>query len=91
MFTPNSRYASSGTYAVTRPDGTRVTATTLSLPTAAPIRGEHTKLDGQRLDLIAAHYLADATTFWRLCDANNSVVPDVLAAHPTIAIPEKGR
>ncbi len=53
--------------------------------------GEHKKLDGQRLDLIAAHYLADATAFWRLCDANNSVVPDALAAHPFIAIPEKGR
>ena len=91
MFTPNSRYANAGTYTVTREDGTRITATKLPLPTTPRILGEHTKLDGQRLDLIAAHYLADATTFWRLCDANNSVVPDALAAHPTISIPEKGR
>ncbi|HEX7681514.1 MAG TPA: LysM domain-containing protein, partial [Thermoanaerobaculia bacterium] len=91
MFTPNSRYAKEGTYTVTRPDGTRVTATRLPLPTTPRVIGDHKKLDGQRLDLIAAHYLADATAFWRLCDANNSVVPDALAAHSAISIPEKGR
>lgn len=91
MFTTNSRYAKAGTYTVTLPDGTHVTATKLPLPSSPAIRGEHTRLDGQRLDLIANHYLADATAFWRLCDANNSVVPDALAAHPTLLIPEKGR
>ncbi len=91
MFTPNSRYAKAGTYTVTKPDGTRATATQIPLPTSPFVIGEHKKLDGQRLDLIATHYLADATAFWRLCDANNSVVPDALAAHPLIAIPEKGR
>jgi len=91
MFTPNSRYAKAGTYVLTKPDGAHVMATKIPLPTTPAVIGEHRKLDGQRLDLIAAHYLADATAFWRLCDANNSVVPDALAAHALIAIPEKGR
>ena len=91
MFTPNSRYANAETETLTRADGSTVTVVKPPLPTAPRIIGEHLKLDGQRLDLISAHYLADATAFWRLCDANNSVVPDALAAHATLAIPQKGR
>jgi hypothetical protein len=41
--------------------------------------------------LIAAHYLADATTFWRLCDANNAIAPDALAARDQVGIPTKER
>jgi len=91
MFTSNSRYAKAGTYTVTLPDGTTVVVTKLPLPNPGRLLGFHTRLDGQRLDLIAARYLADATTFWRLCDANNSVSPDALAAHDEVGIPEKGR
>jgi len=40
--------------------------------------------------LIAAHYLADATAFWRLCDANAAMVPDTLAARERVGIPGKG-
>ena len=32
----------------------------------------------QRLDLLAAQFLQDATAFWRLCDANNVMHPDEL-------------
>jgi hypothetical protein len=39
------------------------------------------------LDLIANAFLKDATAFWRLCDANNTVVPDGLAARDLIGIP----
>ena len=39
---------------------------------------EHTVLQGQRLDNIAAQYLGDPTLFWRLCDANNALNPDEL-------------
>jgi hypothetical protein len=89
MFFPGSRYEKAGTYAVKKPDGTAVTVTRLPLPRAAPLLGYHRRLEGQRLDLIAARYLADATTFWRLCDANNTVVPDALAAQELIGIPTK--
>jgi hypothetical protein len=64
-----------------------VTVTRLPLPSNAPILGQHPRQNGQRLDLIAYHFLKDATAFWQLCDANNSVVPDALAMHSLISIP----
>ncbi|HEV2956319.1 MAG TPA: hypothetical protein VGX95_09380 [Xanthobacteraceae bacterium] len=90
MFFPGSRYEHTGTYTVTRADGTMVAVARLPLPLAAPLLGYHRRLLGQRLDLIAFHHLADATTFWRLCDANNAVVPDALAARDLVGIPGKG-
>lgn len=87
MFTPGSRYEHAVPYTVTMPDGTTVSVTRLPLPLRNPILGFHRRLEDQRLDLIAARYLADATTFWRLCDANNAVVPDALAAHGLVGIP----
>jgi hypothetical protein len=78
-------------YSVKKTDGTVVTATRLPLPLQRPLLGLHPRHDGQRLDLIASHYLSDATTFWQLCDANNSVSPDALAVHELIAIPGKAR
>ncbi len=43
-----------------------------------------------RLDLLAFRYLTDATAFWRICDANNAMVPAALAARALIAIPDPG-
>lgn len=87
MFFPGSRYASLATYQVTVPGGALVTVTRLPLPANPPLLGAHPRQSGQRLDLIAAHFLRDATAFWKLCDANNSVVPDALAVHNLISIP----
>ncbi|HEY2069699.1 MAG TPA: hypothetical protein VGG48_09120 [Rhizomicrobium sp.] len=39
---------------------------------------EHTVIQGERLDNIAAQYLGDPTLFWRLCDANNAMRPSEL-------------
>jgi hypothetical protein len=91
MFFPGSRYEKVGTAIVTKADGTVVTVTTLPLPLQNPLLGFHRRLDGQRLDLIASHYLQDATTFWRLCDANNSMVPDALAVQNLVGIPTHER
>lgn len=87
MFFPGSRYENAGTVTVTRADGTIVTVTKLPLPVQNPLLGFHRRLDGQRLDLIASHYFNDATTFWQLCNANNSIAPDALVAHNLIGIP----
>jgi len=89
MFFPGSRYEKTGTYQVTRPDGAVLTVARLPLPLQNPVLGFHRRLEGQRLDLIASHYLNDATAFWRLSDANNAVAPDALAAHDLIGIPIK--
>lgn len=87
MFFSGSRYANVGTVTITRADGTIVTVTKLPLSVQNPLQGFHRRLDGQRLDLIASHYFNDATAFWQLCDANNSMAPDALAAHNLIGIP----
>lgn len=39
---------------------------------------EHTVLQGERLDDIAAQFLGDPTLFWRLCDANRALRPQAL-------------
>ncbi len=87
MFFPGSRYSNMATYQVTRPDGTVIQAVKSPLPGRPLVLGYHRRLVGQRLDLIAAHYLNDATAFWRLCDANNAMVPDALNAADLIGIP----
>ena len=87
MFFPSSRYYKLSTYQVVKPDGTMVTVTRLPQPSNPPILGFHPRQNGQRLDLIAYHFLNDATKFWQLCDANNSIVPDALSVHRLTAIP----
>ena len=91
MFTRTSRYANAGTYATRTAGGATVIATRLPIRPPPPIRGFHTRLDTQRPDLLAAHYLGDATAFWRLCDAGDAVAPDALAARTQIAVPAKDR
>lgn len=87
MFFPGSRYQNLTPYTIIRPNGVVVAVTRLPLPSQTPLLGYHQRHQGQRLDLIAAHYLTDATTFWMLCDTNNAIVPDGLAAHDLIGIP----
>jgi hypothetical protein len=87
VFFAGSRYANLPTYQVVTSDGTMVTVTRLPLPGKPPTLGLHPRPNGQRLDLIAYHFLKDATTFWKLCDANNSMMPDALSVHSLIAIP----
>jgi hypothetical protein len=89
MFYPGSRYINLLTYQVTMPDGTVVTAMRLPLPNPQPLLGYYPRKKNQRLDQIAAHFLADAAVFWQLCDSNGSVVPDGLAAQSQIGIPKK--
>lgn len=89
MFFPGSRYEKSGSYTLTRADGVQIKVARLPLPQRPPLLGFHKRLEGQRPDLIANFYLKDATAFWRLCDANNSMAPDALAARPLVGIPSK--
>jgi hypothetical protein len=39
---------------------------------------EHSVVQGDRLDNVAAKYLGDPEQFWRLCDANGAIRPDEL-------------
>ena len=87
MIFPGSRYEKTGTFVLTRPNGTMIQSLRLPLPGPALVRGYYRRSDGQRLDPIANAFLKDATAFWRLCDANNAVVPDSLAARDLVGIP----
>jgi hypothetical protein len=90
MFAANSRYAQMSTYTVAMPDGRVVTAARLPLPQPLPLAGLHPRSQGDRLDLLAARFLKDASLFWRLCDANNAPVADTLIARPLVGIPRTG-
>ena len=92
MFATNSRYAKLVPYTVTLRDGRVVTATRLwQSPAQLPLAGYHTKVQGDRLDLLAARYLQDPTLFWKLCDANDTPAPMALEARPLIGIPQGGQ
>ncbi len=90
MFTPDSRYAGQPTYPVARPDGRQFTAVVPPMPNQVPLAGYHQQAGQGRLDLIAVQYLNSPTGFWRLCDANNSMVAGALAARTLIGIPAGG-
>lgn len=90
MFDRNSRYAKAPTYQTRTPDGREVAAVAIPLPRSEAPAGLHRKLEGDRLDLLAARYLGDPTAFWRLCDLAGSEVPAALEARPLIAIPKGG-
>ena len=89
MFFDGSRYLKCATVICTLADGRVVTAIKTPKPTIRPLLGYHRRDDGQRLDHLAYHYLKDATTFWRLCDANGTPSPDALAARRLVGIPLK--
>lgn len=90
MIFPGSRYQNTGMILATQPDGSQVTALRTPLPRPPLVQGYFRRTTGQRLDLIANLFLKDATGFWRLCDANNSVVPDSLANGSLVGIPLPG-
>jgi hypothetical protein len=87
MFFPGSRYNNRTPYAVTRPDGSTVLATRLPRPGLQAVLGYYRRSGGDRLDHVAARFLADATQFWHVCDANGAMVPDALAARDLIGVP----
>lgn len=53
---------------------------------------EHTVVQGDRPDILAAKYLGDPEQFWRLCDANRAIDPndmtDVIGRRLRITLPE---
>lgn len=83
MFEPTSRYFDLETATLALPDGRQVRYVRRRfLPPATPgaIFAEHTVVESERLDHIAARYLGDAELYWQLCDINNAMRPDELTA-----------
>jgi hypothetical protein len=85
MFDTTSRYFTIATQKMSVPDpddGTReiryVKRRIIPAGEGMTTMVEHTVAQGERLDLITARYLGDPTQFWRVCDANNVLVPEEL-------------
>lgn len=90
LFAPTSRYAKAATYKARLPTGGTADAIVIPVPRSAAPVGFHPRAVGDRLDLIAARYLADPRGFWRLCDANDSLVAGALERRELIGVPQAG-
>ena len=90
MFAPASRYFKAPTYQALLPDGSVANALIIPGPRSPAPVGYHPRAVGDRLDLLAVRYLNDPTGFWRMCDANNSLVAGALEARALIGIPAAG-
>lgn len=94
LFPPNSRYHGTETAQTKGLDGRVITYLRRRFvppPEAFSVLQEHTVVQGERLDTIAASYLGDPEQFWRLCDASGAMRPEELTDAPgtkvTIALP----
>jgi hypothetical protein len=84
-FGPNSRYHGLPTATYVMPDGRTVVYVRRRFilpPERFALLQEHEVYQGDRLDVLAAHYLGDPQAFWRICDANVAIRPDELTETP---------
>src|SRR4051812_16705151 len=84
-FPSNSRYQAIETAKLTRPDGREVVYLKRRFvppPERMALLQEHVVVEGDRLDNLAARYLADPEQFWRICDANRAMRPAELTEVP---------
>jgi nucleoid-associated protein YgaU len=86
-FPTDSRYYGSGTLTYVTPIGQSVAYLARRIvpqpgaPNFATV-AQHVVRQGDRLDLIAAKYLADPLIFWLICDANGAITPHDLVDTP---------
>jgi hypothetical protein len=85
MFEPTSRYQDVETIKMTLKDSRgepRVVSYKRRrfLPPGGTMTtlAEHTVVQGDRLDNLAARYVGDPEQFWRICDANDVMRPEEL-------------
>lgn len=80
-FPPTSRYATIPTATDTGYRGRVIRYLTrrfVPQPEELALLQTHTVSEGERLDNVAARYLADPEQFWRVADANRAMRPDDL-------------
>lgn len=94
-FPVNSRYHGIDTATLETPDGRTVAYLRrrfIPQPDRFTTVHEHTVVQGDRLDNIAAKYIGDPEQFWRICDANGTMDPNDLTKVPgskiRITLPE---
>lgn len=77
MYSKGSRYEQVPTHQATA-GGRTVTYTRLRLLPNPPAPLTHTVSQGERLDQIAHRYFQDSEQFWRIADANATLLPSEL-------------
>lgn len=91
MFDSDSRYAEIEDALLVTQDGREVSYKRRRfLPHGAklPLLVELTVREGERLDLITARTLGEATQWWRVADANDALnPPDLLTPGDTLRVP----
>jgi hypothetical protein len=75
-------------YAVIDRRGREVKALPMIEPPVEVRVGQYVRKQGQRLDHLAASFLADPHGYWRIAEVSDAVLPDALAEAPRIAIPK---
>lgn len=89
-FSNQSRYVKyAEIYATTDRKGRTVQAISPAKIPAQRELGEHLRKQGQRLDHLAAHYLDDATGYWRIAHHGDAMSVDAIAQTSQIKIPTK--
>jgi hypothetical protein len=84
-FPPTSRYHAVGTARHTLPGGDEVVHLRrrfIPAPDRFHVLHEHTVIEGERHDTLAAQLLGDPEQFWRICDANAVLFPEELTETP---------
>lgn len=81
LFSPTSRYFGIDTETLNTPDGKTIIYLQrrfLPSPSRFQLLQEHTVVQGDRLDNVAAKYLGDPELFWQIADANGAMRPEEL-------------
>jgi hypothetical protein len=81
LFGANSRYRGIETATLTSTDGSTISYVRrrfVPQPSQLAQLQQHTVIQGDRLDILAAKYLGDPQLFWRICDANGAMRPEDL-------------
>ena len=88
VFDKKSRYVkNASTYEATDRCGRSVIVLSAADKPVQTELGEHLRKQGQRLDHLANFYIQDANGFWRICELNESMLPDALAETDVLKIP----
>ncbi len=94
-FPENSRYHSTGTATLEQVNKAPIAYLKrrfIAPPERFAVIQEHTVVEGDRVDNLAAQYLGDPELYWRLCDANGVMRPDALTENAgdkiAITLPE---
>ncbi len=89
MFSDKSRYKNVTQYEVVDHRGRTVKVVAAASPPKQSIKGFHLLKQGQRTDHLASLYINDPAGFWRIAEANDSILPESLTEQSEIAIPNK--